>query len=135
MCSECVQTIVCSAILEHKVNVFRMCSDHCVFCHSQTQSECVQTIVCAAILKQKVHIKLAVSPLTTASFALWLRCPHQERKIRGSIPACPVGIFPGRVMPVTYKLALRWLPCRAFGLIGPVLRLVGPVSVYYDWMR
>ena len=29
-----------------------------------------------------------------------LSCPHQERKIPGSNPACD-GIFPGRVIPVT----------------------------------
>ena len=29
----------------------------------------------------------------TASLALWIRCPPQERKIEGSNPAC-AGIFP-----------------------------------------
>ena len=28
------------------------------------------------------------------------------------------GIFPGRVIPVTSKLALQWLPCQAPGIIG-----------------
>ena len=37
-----------------------------------------------------------------------------------------------RVIPVTSKLALQWLPCQAPGVIGSVLGLVGPVSVYYD---
>ena len=36
---------------------------------------------------------------------------------------------------MTSKLALRWLPCQAPGLIGSVLGLVGPVSVYCDWVR
>ena len=43
--------------------------------------------------------------------------------------------FSGRVIPVTSKLALQWLPCQAPGVIGSVLGLVGPVSVYCDWMR
>ena len=43
--------------------------------------------------------------------------------------------FPGRVIPVTQKLALQWLPCQAPGVIGSALGLVGPVSVYCDWVR
>ena len=35
---------------------------------------------------------------------------------------------------VTQTLALRWLPCQAPGVIGPALGLVGPVSVYCDWV-
>ena len=45
------------------------------------------------------------------------------------------GFFRGRVIPVTQKLALQWLPCQAPGVIGSVLALVGPVSVYCDWVR
>ena len=70
----------------------------------------------------------------TVSLAWWLRRPPRERKIRGLNPACD-GIFPGRVIPVTYKLALQWLPCQAPGVIGSALGLVGPVSVYCDWVR
>ena len=33
------------------------------------------------------------------------------------------------------KLALRWQPCQAPGVIRSVLGLVGPVSVYCDWVR
>ena len=33
------------------------------------------------------------------------------------------------------KLAFQWIPCQALGIIGSVLRLVGPVSVYRDWVR
>ena len=36
---------------------------------------------------------------------------------------------------MTLKLALQWLPCQAPGVIGSALRLVGPVSVYCDWVR
>ena len=45
------------------------------------------------------------------------------------------GFFRGRVIPVTQKLALQWRPCQAPGVIGSALGLVGPVSVYRDWMR
>ena len=41
----------------------------------------------------------------------------------------------GRVIPATQKLALQWLPCQAPGFIGSALELVGPVSVYCDWVR
>ena len=43
--------------------------------------------------------------------------------------------FRGRVIPVTSKLALQWLPCQAPGDTGSALGLVGPVSVYCDWVR
>ena len=43
--------------------------------------------------------------------------------------------FRGRVIPVTQKLALQWLPCQAHGVIGSVVGLVGPVSVYCDRVR
>ena len=33
------------------------------------------------------------------------------------------------------KLTLQWLPCQAPGVIGSVLGLVGPVSVYCDRVR
>ena len=46
-----------------------------------------------------------------------------------------MGFFQGRVIPVTSKLELQWLPCQAPGVIGLVLGLVGPVSVYCDWVR
>ena len=74
------------------------------------------------------------SPATTALLAKWLRRPPRERKIRGSNPACD-GIFPSRVTLVTQKLALQWLLCQVPGVIGSVLGLVSPVSVYCDWVR
>ena len=40
----------------------------------------------------------------TASLAKWLRCPPRKQKVRSLNPICD-GIFPGRVIPVTYKLA------------------------------
>ena len=36
---------------------------------------------------------------------------------------------------MTYKLELQWLPCQAPGVMGSVLGLVGPESVYCDWVR
>ena len=63
-----------------------------------------------------------------------LRRPPREPKIRGSNSACD-GVFHGRAIPVTSKLALQWLPCQAPGVIGSALGLAGPVSVYCDWVR
>ena len=63
--------------------------------------------------------------------AWWLRRPPRERKIQGSNPACD-GIFPGRVILVTSKLALQ---CQAPGLTGSLLGLVDPLSVYCDCVR
>ena len=72
--------------------------------------------------------------LLTASLAQCLRRPPREQKIRVLNPAGD-GIFPGRVIPVTQKLAFQWLPCQAPGIIGSALGLVSPVSVYCDWVR
>ena len=41
----------------------------------------------------------------------------------------------GRVIPVTSKLTLQWLPRQAPGVIGSALGLIGRVSVYCDWVR
>ena len=43
--------------------------------------------------------------------------------------------FSGSSHTSDLKLALQWLPCQAPGVIGSVLGLVGPVSVYFDWVR
>ena len=53
----------------------------------------------------------------------------------GLISARAVGIFAGRFIPVTSKLALQWLPCQAPGVVGSALGLVGQVSVYCDWVK
>ena len=65
---------------------------------------------------------------------LVVRRPPRERKIPGSNPDC-AGFFRSRVIPVTLKSALQWLPCQAPGVLGSALGLVGPVSVYCDWVR
>ena len=51
------------------------------------------------------------------------------------IPASAVGLFHGPVIPVTWNSALQWLPYQVPGVIGPVLGLVGTVSVYWSWVR
>ena len=56
-----------------------------------------------------------------------------EEQYRCSNPT--KGFFPGRVVPLTSKLALQWLPCQALGVTGSALGLIGPVSVYCGWMR
>ena len=53
----------------------------------------------------------------------------------GSITTFAVDPFPGRVTPVTEKLALQWLPCQAPGVIGSALGLTGSVPSYCDWVR
>ena len=65
---------------------------------------------------------------------LVVRRPPRGRKIPGSNLACAGSFSRGQVIPVTSKLALQWLPCQAPGVIGSVLGLVGPVSVYCDWV-
>ena len=54
-------------------------------------------------------------------------------------PLFPWDFFPWdfsrSVIPVTYKLVLRWLLSQAPGVTGSVLGLVGPVSAYCDWVR
>ena len=65
---------------------------------------------------------------------LVLRRPPRERKIPGSNLACD-GIFSGSSHTSDFKIALQWLPCQAPGVIGSALGLVGPVSVYYEWVR
>ena len=55
-------------------------------------------------------------------------------EIPGLNPAC-AEIFPGSSHTSDLKSALRWLPCQAPSAVGSVLGLVGPVSVYCDWVR
>ena len=75
-----------------------------------------------------------LSPVYYCLVGLVVRRPPRERKILGSNHTC-ARIFRGRVIPVTQKFALQWLPCQAPGVIGSVLGLVGPVSVYCDWVE
>ena len=85
----------------------------------------------AATLNKKLEMKLAA---WQGICLVGLVFTPRERKIPGSNPAC-AGILPGRVIPVTSKLALQWLPCQAPGVIGSVLGLVGAASVYCGWVR
>ena len=62
-------------------------------------------------------------------------CHVAYHHLAGLVVKASDGIFPGQVTPVTYKMALQWLPCQAPGVIGSALRVVGPVSVYCDWVR
>ena len=71
----------------------------------------------------------------TAFLVVWLWCLPRGRQIRGSIPACGEFFLGGRVIPVTSRLVLEWPHCQAPGVIGSALGLVGPVSVYCDWVR
>ena len=43
--------------------------------------------------------------------------------------------FSGSSHTSDLKLALQWLPCQASGITGSAPGLVGPVSVYNDWVK
>ena len=79
-----------------------------------------------------VWFACVVGRLVDLVVSLGVRLDSGRSRVR--IP--PVtGFFRGRVIPVTQKLALHWLPCQAPGVIGSALGLVGAVSVYCDWVR
>ena len=48
----------------------------------------------------------------------------------GSSLALPLGLFPGRDIPVTSQLVLKWLSRKVPRVLGSELGLVGPVSAY-----
>ena len=62
-----------------------------------------------------------------------VRRPPRERKIPGSNPAC-TGIFSGSSHTSDFKIGTP-VATLAPGVIGSVLGLVGPVSVYCDWVK
>ena len=90
--------------------------------------------VCSYILKDKectpVFVTLNTPPRWPSgkASASGAEDPGFEPRLRRDF-------FRGRIIPVTPKLALQWLPCQAPGVIGSALGLVGPVSVYCDWVR
>ena len=53
----------------------------------------------------------------------------------GSKPVLPTRIFPGRVIPVVWKLVFWWLHSLASGVTGSALGLVGPVPAFCDLMK
>ena len=58
----------------------------------------------------------------------------ESGRSRVRIPLAPRFVR-GRVIHTSdLKLALQWLPCQAPGVLGSVLGLAGPVSVYCDWV-
>ena len=65
---------------------------------------------------------------------LVVRRPPPDRKIPGSNPAC-AGIFSGSSHTSDLKIGIPVATCKAPGVIGSALGLVGPVSVYCDWVR
>ena len=65
---------------------------------------------------------------------LVVRRPPREQKIPGSNPACD-GIFPGSSHTSDLKICTPVAARQAPGIIGSALGLVGPVSVYCDWVR
>ena len=61
---------------------------------------------------------------------LVVRRQSRQRQTRRSPPA-----FLGRIIPVTYMLELELLPCLPPVVLGSLLRLVGLMSVFCDWVR
>ena len=70
----------------------------------------------------------------TASLALWLRCPPRERRILGSNPACS-GICPGSSHTSDLKIDTPVAALPGAWRYRVSAGLVGPVSVYCDWVR
>ena len=95
----------------------------------------------------KVFLETVARPQKQTNKSLWKlvnwTLPHwpsgKSSTSRAEGPGFESGLrrdfFGGRVIPVTSKLALQRLPCQAPGIIGSTLGLVGPVSVYCDWVR
>ena len=83
-----------------------------------------------AILRQVTFLSLIIHRLV----GLVVRRPPRDRKIPGSNPA-GAGIFSGSSHTSDFKIGTPVLPCQAPGVIGSALGLVGPVSVYCDWVR
>ena len=71
---------------------------------------------------------------TASSLAWWLRRPPRERKIRSLNSACD-GIFLDRVIPVTSKISTSVATPQGTWRYRVRLGLVGPVSVYCDWVK
>ena len=63
-----------------------------------------------------------------------LRVDTRETQHPGSIPA-GARIFSGSSHTIDLKIGTPVLPCQAPGIIGSVLGLVGPVSVYCDRVK
>ena len=66
----------------------------------------------------------SANDLVVEAFASGAEDPGFESRFRRDSP--------GRVIAVTYTLALQWLPFQAPGVIGSALGLFGPVSVHCD---
>ena len=77
----------------------------------------------------------ACSGSTDHPDGLVLRVSTSRAADPGLIPSFCADLFPGWVIPVTWKSTLLWLPCQAPRFNGSVVGLVGPVSIYYDWVR
>ena len=70
----------------------------------------------------------------TVSLTKWLKRPPRQRKIPGSIHAC-AGIFPGSSHTSDLKIGTPVATLQGACVIGTVQGLVGPVSVYCNWVR
>ena len=69
------------------------------------------------------------------SSGLAVRCPLQERQTRDPVPFSLWGFSGHSCTADLVTLLLYWLPCQAPGDKRLALGLVGPVSVYCEWVR
>ena len=87
--------------------------------------------MCVCVCPPRTHLSLLLPRLV----GLVVKASASRTEDPGVRIPLAAGFFRGRVTPVTSKLALQWLPCQAPGVLGSALGLVGPVSVYCDWVR
>ena len=111
--------LVCHILLGHPLNLLPLLGYHYV------QHLLLLMSSIPAICPANFHRLVGLVVKASASRA---EGPGFESRLRRDF-------FRGRVIPVTSKLALQWLPCQVPGVIGSALGLVGPVSVYCDWVR
>ena len=96
------------------------------------QPMCVSCPMYRNVKDQESSLGIGLKRMDISSVGSGVRLESGRSRVR--IPLAS-GFFRGRVIPVTSKLALQWLPCQAPGVTGSALGLVGPVSVYCDWVR
>ena len=84
----------------------------------EAKAACGSALVCpCALLRSACQSVLLSLPPLDRFAGLVVKASASRAEIRDLYPACD-GIFPGRVISVTSKLAVQWLPYQAPGIIG-----------------
>ena len=134
----CCFSAICKVYLKDE------CADSCACCHTGIKTD-VQT--CSLTRSLYIDTAPASPSAASKTPSAWqgshkstsfkIACTNRPRKARFDPPvssllvkepalraahpgfdSCCAGIFPSRVIPATYKLALLWPPCQAPGVIG-----------------